>query len=92
MTEESIPELLARLERKHSEVIFYNGGHSGRCCCGTLWPCDTARVVAHARSLEAALREIQKGEGAFSRDPFEHAIAAIENMKGLAGAALGEAQ
>jgi hypothetical protein len=53
MTEESIPELLARIERKHSEVIFYGGGHSGRCCCGVVWPCDIARLVAHIRSLEA---------------------------------------
>jgi hypothetical protein len=60
MTEESIPELLARMERSHSEVIFYFGEHSGRCICGVRWPCSTARVVAHARSLEdiaAKLRE-----------------------------------
>lgn len=51
---ETIPELLDRLEREHVD-------HAGTCngCDGfDWWPCERARVVAHARSLEAALRRI----------------------------------
>lgn len=37
-----------------------------------------------------ALREISRGEGAFSRDHLEHATSTIENMKRLAVDALQE--
>lgn len=39
--------------------------------------------------LEAALREIEKGEGPFSRDPLTFATNCIESMKELARTALG---
>ena len=38
--------------------------------------------------LRAALAEIAKGEGRFSRDPYEHACNTIESMKTLAADAL----
>ena len=38
--------------------------------------------------LIAALAEIAKGEGAYSRDPLIHAGNTIDNMKGIAKAAL----
>ena len=57
--EESIPELLARLEREHAPCEEDLGGihasmgtHCGT--CEQSWRCDVARLVAHARSLEAA--------------------------------------
>jgi hypothetical protein len=55
--EESIPELLARLEREHpkraSRLTDPRFGHfCGKCI--VTWPCDIARLVAHIRSLEAA--------------------------------------
>lgn len=43
----------------------------------------------YAKKLEVALQEIAKGEGAFSRDPLEHAKNTIENMKAIALGALG---
>jgi hypothetical protein len=58
--EESIPELLARLEREHVQAAYVTA--SGEpCCleCQEAWPCDVARVVAHARSLEAAIRKLE---------------------------------
>ena len=51
--EESIPELLARLEREHVQAAYVTA--SGEpCCleCQEAWPCDSARLVAHIRSLE----------------------------------------
>jgi hypothetical protein len=41
-----------------------------------------------ARQMERALREIAKGEGAFSRDPLEHAKNTIANMQAIARAAI----
>jgi hypothetical protein len=57
--EESIPELLARLDREHAKRDSQLAKHPrfahfcGKCL--TDWPCETARLVAHIRSLEAAL-------------------------------------
>lgn len=42
--------------------------------------------------LLAALKEIAKGEGRFSRDPLEHAANTIEDMKALALAAIERAE
>ena len=42
--------------------------------------------------LLAALKEIEKGEGAFSLDPLTFASNAIENMKGIATAAIAKAE
>jgi len=41
------------------------------------------------KNLEAALREIAKGAGPFSRDPLTHAFNCIESMKAIAVEALG---
>ena len=43
---------------------------------------------AKCARYEKALREIEKGEGAFSRDPLEHAENTIDNMKDIARQAL----
>jgi hypothetical protein len=39
-----------------------------------------------------ALREIARGEGAFSRDPLTHATNCIESMKAIAAAAIALAE
>jgi hypothetical protein len=60
MDSETIPELLTRLEREHVPCEEpFGEAHCAGCeydGCDSDWPCSTARVVAHARSLEAALR------------------------------------
>ena len=43
-------------------------------------------------ALEAALREIARGEGRFSRDPYEHACNTIEDLIAIASAALAPEQ
>jgi hypothetical protein len=54
---ETIPELLARLEREHPKRDSQLAKHPrfayfcGKCLND--WPCDIARLVAHTRSLEA---------------------------------------
>jgi len=48
-------------------------------------------VNCHGLMLKA-LKEIQKGEGAFSRDPLIHAGNCIEDMKALATAAIRAAE
>jgi hypothetical protein len=53
---ETIPELLARLEREHVQCKSGNctNAKQPHCDCFRDWPCDVARVVAHARSLGLA--------------------------------------
>lgn len=51
---------------------------------------EFACIKAENERLRAALREIAKGEGAFSRDPFTHAANCVENMKSIAESALRE--
>jgi hypothetical protein len=55
---ETIPELLARLEPEHfaekGSKFCYHPDHETM----PEFPCDSARVVAHARSLEAAIAEV----------------------------------
>ena len=51
---------------------------------------EMAALYTRIKKLEAALREIAKGEGAFSRDPLEHASNTIDSMKGIAKTALDE--
>ena len=52
----------------------------------------TARAIVSKLDLLAALREIAKGQGPYSRDPFQHACNTIEDMKELASAAIAEAE
>lgn len=70
MTEESIPELLARLEREHKREegeTFDGEDFTNGPWCNSYdhdappveWPCETARLVAHIRSLEAAIRKLE---------------------------------
>lgn len=47
-----------------------------------------ADLAGDCINYRAALTEIAKGEGSFSRDQLEHAGNAIESMKALARAAL----
>lgn len=49
---------------------------------------ELAAERALADMLAESLREISKGEGAFSRDPFEHAANTIENAVNIATTAL----
>lgn len=55
-------------------------------------PVETAYLAALKRiaELEAALTEIAKGEGAFSRDRLTHAENCVDNMKDLAINALAQ--
>jgi hypothetical protein len=52
---ETIPDLLARLEREHVPDPKYPE-LCLTCYEQWLWPCDTAKLVAHARSLDAWIR------------------------------------
>ena len=56
MNPETTEELLARLEREHVADPKYPE-LCRECYEQSLFPCETARVVAHARSLGAALLE-----------------------------------
>jgi len=49
---------------------------------------EADRLRARVARLEAALRQIQKGEGRFSRDQYEFACNVIEEAKETARAAL----
>lgn len=65
MSTETTPELLSRLEREHVRRIkgcpcSVCSRECQTCKNMTTWPCDTARLVAHARSLEAAHYKIHR--------------------------------
>lgn len=58
---------------------------------------DTAAVLGYADDLEAeverltkALREVEKGQGPYNRDPLEHASNVIEHMQSVAREALAK--
>lgn len=51
---------------------------------------EIARLQVQVEKARDALKEIGKGEGAFSRDPLTHASNAIENMVNIARRALNE--
>lgn len=51
-----------------------------------------AALIAAAPDMLFALREIAKGQGAYSRDPFQHACNTIEDMKEIANAAIAKAE
>jgi hypothetical protein len=61
----------------------------------TLGDVDVEELEAAAdriEALEGALREIARGEGRFSRDPYEHACNTIEDLIAIARAALAPEQ
>ena len=61
MSTETTPEMLDRLEREHVSSNYLPQYGPPICLwCGwnTPYPCSVARVVAHARSLEAALEDM----------------------------------
>jgi hypothetical protein len=89
MTEESIPELLARLAREHKREegeTFEDEDFTNGPWCNSYdhdappveWPCDISRLVAHIRSLEAC---------AYCYPEFDELCTGCQ-----ARAALGEAQ
>jgi hypothetical protein len=53
---------------------------------------DCQRAADRIEALEDALREIARGEGRFSRDPYEHACNTIEDLIAIARAALAPEQ
>lgn len=57
---------------------------------------DNTKFIVHAANchddLLVALREIAKGQGAYSRDRLEHATNCIEEMKALAHTAIAKAE
>lgn len=55
-------------------------------------PTIIADMMVRIETLEAALKEITKGEGAFSRDPLTHATSTIESMKQIALDALASTE
>lgn len=46
------------------------------------------KLQAQNKIMLEALQEIAKGQGAFSRDPLEHASNTIDNMKEIANEAI----
>jgi hypothetical protein len=89
---ETTEELLSRMEREHVPCPG-NGSaepHNEHCMedWGAPWPCDSARLVAHIRSLEAALTKIAESTHAWESD----AVADALHELGDPWAALGEAQ
>jgi hypothetical protein len=79
VTEESIPELLARLEREHTpcELCSKSSQYVPHCAANhgrhhETVPCDVARLVAHARSLEAAHDALCGSMQAMSCDACAH--------------------
>jgi len=57
--------------------------HTGACY-------EVAKLRVENEQLKLALKEIAKGEGAFSLDPLTHASNTIDNMKEIAEKALEE--
>jgi hypothetical protein len=53
---------------------------------------QSTQAADRIEALEAALREIARGEGRFSRDPYEHACNTIEDLIAIARAALAPEQ
>lgn len=53
---------------------------------------ETASLKARVVVLEAALKEISKGEGPYSHDHLQHADNCIDSMKAIALAALDTSQ
>jgi hypothetical protein len=59
------------------------------------WPLSEKLAIEAAdriEALEAALQEIARGEGRYSRDPHEHACNTIEDLIAIAKAALAPEQ
>lgn len=53
-----------------------------------MWSSENAAQATRLASMEAALREIEKGEGRFSRDHLTHCENTVEDMKAIARRAL----
>jgi|GEM_PF-7034796 len=85
-------ERIAELKRMTSvpSSILCREYHIQNCHVCDDIKCGDNRSPAKQRiaELEAALREIAKGEGAFSRDQLTHAENCIDNMKSIAQEAL----
>lgn len=80
-------QLLAELDRilGYTELVAVNEKLQRAVAS---WNTRMDELLAQRDELLEALREIAKGEGAFSLDHKQHAINTIENMKSLAESAL----
>ena len=92
----AIESLQRRTERGLTELGQAIGGYRGvaEAMDAQLLRQDTRieQLEAVNADLLAALREIAKGEGAFSLDPLTFANNTIENMKEIANTAIAKAE
>jgi hypothetical protein len=84
-------------DEKHyrREHVFTNNGVFVADCCKQppREECEAnARLIAAAPDMLAALREIAEGRGAYKMDRLAFAESVIENMKGVALAAIAKAE
>jgi hypothetical protein len=61
---------------------------NGHFCVNVSEHIEVLGLRSERNRLREALKEIQKGDGAFSRDPLTHASNCIDNMKAIARKAL----
>lgn len=94
-TRQHTPELRIAFVKKDAHVAEVWARPEVRliidCREGFTDPEPWALLLAAAPALLAALEQIAKGEGAFSRDPLEHASNVIEEAKAIASAAIRKA-
>lgn len=64
--------------------------HDGACTKATAERCN--EIEKERDALLEALKEISKGQGAFSMDHLTHAVNTIEDMKGIAKVAIAKAE
>ena len=77
-------ELVIQTHSHRIAVLDWNGGQDNPYTIHEQEAKANARLIAKAPNLLKALKEIVKGEGQFSRDPFTHAVNTIEDMQSIA--------
>ncbi len=85
-------KLTARIQSttpRHAYIgVFQDGGRAGTLCVDHDVADELVGLLNGCTDLLGALKEIAKGEGAFSRDPLRHAENCIEHAKAIAKAAI----